>query len=68
MGRSKKLRKQIDGMKRQIERHYEKIVTEKDKTLPDLRRIGKWEKDIETFKKEIEKLHTQLARKRKKGA
>lgn len=68
MGRSKKLRKQITGLEGQIERHQEKIAREQAKPLSNLRRIRKWEKDIENFKKEIEKLHTQLVRKRRKGA
>jgi len=67
MGKNKRLRKQIASLERQIELHREKIAEEYDKPSPDLRAIRKWEKDIDIFHQEVERLRAQLPGKRKKG-
>jgi hypothetical protein len=55
-------------LERQIERHREKIAKEYSKPSPDLCAIRKWEKDIDIFHQEVERLRAQLPGKRKKGA
>ena len=68
MSRTKKIRKQIEGLEEQIRLHQEKIEAELMKPVPNARRIRKWEKDIEVFRREIEKLERKLAKGRRRGS
>lgn len=60
MGRSKKLRKGIESLERQIQIHGDKIQSELRKPNPDSDLIAKWERDIKGFNGEIEKKAKRL--------
>jgi uncharacterized coiled-coil DUF342 family protein len=55
-----KLRKKIESLKRQIVKHQEKIDMERQNSFPDEGCIAHWEKEISTFKKQIEKAMKKL--------
>jgi len=68
VSRTKKIRRQIEGLEAQIRLHQERIEAERMKPVPNARRIRKWEKDIEIFRREIEKLKRKLAKGRRRGS
>ena len=61
MGNNKRIRKQIEGQRTNIEKHLEKIRQELQKPQPDRWLIDKWHnKDIAKAKRIIEKLERKL--------
>jgi hypothetical protein len=57
---SKRLKKKIEGLKKQIRRHEDKIRRERMKNFPDESMIKHWEVEIVSFKKGIEKTMRRL--------
>jgi hypothetical protein len=57
---NKRLKKKIEGLKKQISKHEAKIRKEKLKTSPDEGMIKHWEAEIISFKKGIEKIIRRL--------
>lgn len=60
MGRSKVIRKQIQGLEKQIRRHEDKIAHQLAQPYPDNRGIAKWRDDIARLRREITKLERKL--------
>ena len=61
MGENKKIRKQIAGHERNIQKHLDKIKLELEKKYPSQRDLKKWrEIDIPKALHEIEKLKRKL--------
>jgi hypothetical protein len=60
MGRNKHLRKLIAGQLNTIARHEMKIKAEMEKESPNLPRIRKWEKDIDTARRTMRRLEKKL--------
>jgi len=58
--KKKRLRKKIESLMEQIEKHKEKIETERQKSFPHEGCIAHWEKEIMTFKRQIEKASKKL--------
>jgi len=56
----KRLQKKIESLREQIKNHKEKIEAEKQKSFPNEGLIAHWEKEIMSFKKQIEKSLTKL--------
>ena len=61
MGR-RRLRKKIEGLKKQISQHEDKIRKERIKNFPDEGMIQHWEIEIASFKKGIEKTMRRLSK------
>jgi hypothetical protein len=60
MGRNKKLRKDIRGEIRVINKHLAWIEEELKKPYPDRRAILKWEQDIERHQRKLAQLTSRL--------
>ena len=61
MGNNKRIRKQIEGQRKNIEKHLEKIREELQKPQPDKWLVDKWQnKDIAKAERIIEKLERKL--------
>lgn len=62
MGKNKELRKKIEGQRKALEEHLEKIATEKLKPLEGQDRglIAYWERTVENCRQNIEKLERRL--------
>jgi hypothetical protein len=65
LGRNKKTRIRIAGLKDVIAKHREKIRKELQKPSPDLELLAKWKKDIAGFEREIAKKTRRLPGRRK---
>ena len=61
------IRRAIQSLRRQIEKHEQKIVLEKDKPEPDEGVINHWEREIEAFTIRVRRLEDRLARQRRRG-
>ena len=57
---TKRLKKKIESLKKQIIRHEDKIRKEEMKNSPDEGMINHWEVEIASFKKGIEKIMRRL--------
>lgn len=57
---NKRLKKKIEGLKKQIRQHEDKIRRERMKNFPDEGMIKHWEVEIASFKKVIEKIMRRL--------
>lgn len=60
MGKNKQLRKRMAGQLRVITNHQKKIESEFRKPAPDMGRISKWEREIDTAWNNMRKLAEQL--------
>ena len=57
---TKRLKKKIESLKKQIIRHEDKIRKEEMKNSPDEGMINHWEVETASFKKGIEKIMRRL--------
>jgi hypothetical protein len=57
---NKRLKKKIEGLRKQINQHEEKIKRERLHNLPDEGMIKHWKVEIASFKKGIEKTLKRL--------
>lgn len=57
---NKRLKKKIEGLKKQIKQHEDKIRRERMKNFSDEGMIKHWEVEITSFKKGIEKVMRRL--------
>lgn len=57
---NKRLKKKIEGLRKQVNQHEEKIKRERLKTSPDEGMIKHWKVEIASFKKGIEKIIKRL--------
>ncbi len=55
--------RQIESLRRRIEEHLNKIDAERNKSIPNEKRIRYWEREIENYKIEIMKSEKRLRRK-----
>ncbi len=60
MGENKKLRKQIAGWLKQIDKHEAKIAAELEKPNPNHERVAKRRKDVRIFESNIAKAARRL--------
>jgi hypothetical protein len=66
MGRSKKLRKKLAGLKKDSDKHREKIAAESRKAQPDWDLIAHWEREIAVSLAKQTKVERSLKRERKR--
>ena len=59
---NKRLKKKIEGLKKQIRQHEDKIRKERMKNSPDEGMIKHWEGEIVSFRAGIEKIIRRLNR------
>ncbi len=57
---NRRLKNKIEGLKKQIRQHEDKIRRERMKNFPDEGMIRHWEVEIASFKKGIEKIMRRL--------
>jgi len=62
MGRNKELRKKITAQKKVVEVHDEKIRREQMKPIPNESYVRGWKREIDTARKNIERLIRRLKR------
>ena len=62
MGRNKRIRKDVAGLERALRKHEEKIEIERARPTPNSGRIAHWEAEIQSFKKQIDRLLRRLRR------
>jgi len=60
MGRNKQIRARIKGLERQVRAHQAKIRRELNKKHPDLGLIRHWQKEIEAWQRQLERLKSKL--------
>ncbi|MBI4842814.1 MAG: hypothetical protein HY809_00605 [Nitrospirae bacterium] len=59
---SKRLKKKIEGLRKQIKRHEDKIRRERLRNYPDESMIKHWEVEIASFRQGIEKTIRRLTK------
>ncbi len=62
MGTNKQLRDRLRSLERKIAQHRKKIELERIASSPDLGLIGHWRHEIETWKRDRQKLRRRLRR------
>jgi hypothetical protein len=65
MGRNKRTRKRIEGLRLQINLHEQKIAAEQNGANPDAGLVKHWEKEVKTWKDQEARLRHHLPQKRK---
>lgn len=65
MGKNKRYRKRVAGLKAEIDLHEQKIAFELQKVNPDAGLIQHWSKEIRGWQNEIAHLQRRLPQKRK---
>lgn len=63
MGRNKKLRIRIDGLRQRITDHQIKVVLERQRATPNVSLMRHWEVEIKAWERTV----AQLTRRLKKG-
>lgn len=65
MAENRRLRKQIESMRRHVREHYEKIAAELGKDAPDYLVVEHWKKEIRAWERQIERKRARLERRRR---
>jgi hypothetical protein len=65
MGKNKRTRKRIEGLRLQIELHEQKIAAEQNCANPDASLVKHREKEVKTWEAEVARLRHRLPQKRK---
>jgi len=60
VGQNKQLRMRLEGLGRQIREHQTKIGKELARDAPDEGRIAAWQREIEVWKRQTERLSRRL--------
>jgi peptidoglycan hydrolase CwlO-like protein len=64
---NRQVREVIEGLRRQVLLHQEKIRSEQAKQHPEQGRIAHWEREIQAFTTRIQRLESRLIQRQRRG-